>query len=146
MENTMKSLANTEKFPAGVGVAVNREMLCWFDNDKFPHKEFITAWDGNSFIGKSGFSMHACEVPELSENEFVCDGVRYVANFDDSSCVRCHAQLKDRKTYDCKNINGVSCHPQERKDGRGCNWKRADKTLGERVEAIEKRIFNGGAK
>jgi hypothetical protein len=83
--------------------------------------------DPSSGCDDNTFEQHA----ESDENSFVRNGVKYVADFNDCACIRCHALLKDHKIYDCEKINGVSCHPQGRKDGRSCNWKRAEKKMRE---------------
>ena len=69
----MESLANTEKFPKGVGVAINREMMVWNNGeDSIAYKCFVLVWDGSKFV-ISYTAMHtpkkttienACEIPE----------------------------------------------------------------------------------
>jgi hypothetical protein len=59
-----KSLANTKEFPEGVGVAVNREMFVWDDENDTPSKQKVTSWTGESFTDGCFASSHACEIPQ----------------------------------------------------------------------------------
>jgi hypothetical protein len=57
------SLANSEQFPAGVGVAINRDMLVWDDTDDKPETQYVTAWNGYIFHSIFSCYGHAAELP-----------------------------------------------------------------------------------
>ena len=69
----LKSLANTEQFPAGVRVSIMRDMVV-SSSSKFPAdngRRFVYAWDGEVFIcarveGRGINSwQHAAEIPTV---------------------------------------------------------------------------------
>jgi len=63
MSKKPMSLANSEQFPAGVGVAINREMLVWCDPSDNPETQYVTAWDGSFFHTSFYGFLNASELP-----------------------------------------------------------------------------------
>ena len=62
----MKSLRDTEMFPDGVGVAVNREMVVWdrVDYDD-TFTKIVNVWTGWKFISDDALCWdYACEIPQ----------------------------------------------------------------------------------
>jgi hypothetical protein len=83
MKKEFKTLANSEQFPAGVGVAINREMIVLVDNEN-TEKEHITSWDGSLFHNMHDGFQHAIEIPQTKKrpmtpaevNRWWCDTIR----------------------------------------------------------------------
>jgi hypothetical protein len=63
MSEKPESLASSEQFPAGVGVAINREMLVWDDPSDNPETQYVTAWNGYIFHSIFSCYGHAAELP-----------------------------------------------------------------------------------
>jgi hypothetical protein len=161
----MESLAGKEPYIFGRGVAVNREMMVWNFYNQKAEKHFITSWTGEAFVLSCPHDcfLQGCEVetetdeiefdgagmvlkPPSDENSFVRDGVRYVADFEKTSCLSCQAPYKG--TDECDTIR-PSCLEKNRLDGRGCSWKRSGThtrpmTLEERVEELERKLEKVG--
>jgi hypothetical protein len=70
MKTEFVSLANSEQFPAGVGVAINRKMLIWNNFTCAENIFFVTVWSGYWFYtDKEDSWENAMEVQEIKKTK-----------------------------------------------------------------------------